>query len=59
MGYTLEYSWALVATLWLTVRVYLRTRFRILQACNPPDIFFLISCVYRLLAFVSSLIIMI
>jgi glycosyltransferase involved in cell wall biosynthesis len=47
-GYLLEYLWALIAALWLTTRVYLRTRFRILQACNPPDIFFLIGFVFKL-----------
>jgi glycosyltransferase involved in cell wall biosynthesis len=48
LGYLIEYPWALVASLWLTTRVYLRTRFCILQACNPPDILFLIALVFKL-----------
>ena len=42
-GYLLEYSWALVAEFLLTLKVFARTRFRILQACNPPDTIFLIG----------------
>ena len=44
-GYLLEYSWALIAELLLTLKVFARTRFRILQACNPPDTIFLIALV--------------
>ncbi len=42
-GYILEYGSALVAEFYLVVKVFVRTRFRILQACNPPDIIFLIA----------------
>jgi glycosyltransferase involved in cell wall biosynthesis len=42
-GYLLEYGWALAAELFLTLKVWARTRFRILQACNPPDTIFLIA----------------
>jgi glycosyltransferase involved in cell wall biosynthesis len=42
-GYLLEYSWALAAEFLLTLKVLGRTRFRILQACNPPDTIFLIG----------------
>ena len=44
-GYLLEYSWALIAEFLLTLKVFARTRFRILQACNPPDTIFLIGVV--------------
>ena len=47
-GYLLEYSWSLLAELYLTLKVYARTRFRVLQACNPPDTIFLIACLFRL-----------
>jgi glycosyltransferase involved in cell wall biosynthesis len=49
LGYILEYSTALFSELLLTARVYWRTRFRILQACNPPDTIFLIALLYKIL----------
>lgn len=42
-GYLLEYILALAAEFYLTLKVFARTRFRILQACNPPDTIFLIA----------------
>lgn len=47
-GYLLEYSVALVAEFLLTLKVFVRTRFRILQACNPPDTIFLIGLFLKL-----------
>ena len=47
-GYILEYAWALTAEFCLALRVFVRTRFRILQACNPPDTIFLIGLFFRL-----------
>lgn len=46
-GYLLEYSLALFAELYLTFKVFARTRFRILQACNPPDTIFLIALLLK------------
>jgi glycosyltransferase involved in cell wall biosynthesis len=43
VGYLLEYILALAAEFYLTLKVFARTRFRILQACNPPDTIFLIG----------------
>jgi glycosyltransferase involved in cell wall biosynthesis len=43
LGYFLEYGVALVAEFFLTIKVFRRRRFRILQACNPPDTIFLIG----------------
>ncbi|MGA2982824.1 MAG: glycosyltransferase family 4 protein [Terriglobia bacterium] len=48
VGYLLEYSWALTAQFLLSLRVYARTRFRVLQACNPPDTIFLIGLIFKL-----------
>lgn len=48
MGYMLEYAWALAAESYLALKVFVRTRFRILQACNPPDTIFLIGLCFRL-----------
>jgi glycosyltransferase involved in cell wall biosynthesis len=47
-GYLLEYTWALTAEFWLALRIYRKTRFRILQACNPPDLIFLIALFFKL-----------
>ena len=46
-GYLLEYSFALAAEFFLTLKVFARTRFRILQACNPPDTIFLIGLLLK------------
>ena len=48
LGYLLEYSWALTIEFLLALRIYARTRFRILQACNPPDTIFLIALFFKL-----------
>jgi glycosyltransferase involved in cell wall biosynthesis len=48
LGYFFEYAWALAAEFVLALRVYARTRFRVLQACNPPDTIFLIALFFKL-----------
>jgi len=48
LGYFAEYSWALSAEFFLALRIYARTHFRILQACNPPDTIFLIGAFFKL-----------
>jgi glycosyltransferase involved in cell wall biosynthesis len=47
-GYLAEYTWALAVELFLALRIYRRTRFRILQAANPPDSIFLIGLFFKL-----------
>lgn len=47
-GYLLEYGWALSAEFFLTLKVFLRTRFKILQACNPPDLLFPIAIFFKI-----------
>lgn len=47
-GYFLEYGWALAAEFYLAVRIYAKTRFRILHAANPPDSIFLIALFFKL-----------
>ena len=42
-GYLLEYGLALVSEFLLALKVFARTRFRVLQACNPPDTIFLVA----------------
>jgi len=48
LGYLIEYGWALAVEFLLALRIYARTRFRILQACNPPDTIFLIGLFFKL-----------
>jgi glycosyltransferase involved in cell wall biosynthesis len=47
-GYLIEYPWALCAEFFLALRIYARTRFRTLHACNPPDTIFLIGLFFKL-----------
>ncbi len=47
VGYLLEYGMALAAELYLVLKVFSRTRFRILQGCNPPDTIFLLALLLR------------
>lgn len=48
LGYVLEYGLGLIVETLLASLVYSRTRFRILQACNPPDTIFLIALFFKL-----------
>jgi glycosyltransferase involved in cell wall biosynthesis len=48
LGYLFEYAWALAAQFLLSLRVCARTRFRVLQACNPPDTIFLVGLFFKL-----------
>jgi glycosyltransferase involved in cell wall biosynthesis len=46
-GYLLEYGIAWIAECILALRVYAKTKYRILQGCNPPDNIFLIGLLLR------------
>ena len=48
-GYAVEYSVALLRTFVLCWRVLLTEGFDVIQACNPPDLFFLIGRFFKLL----------
>jgi glycosyltransferase involved in cell wall biosynthesis len=48
LGYLAEYASALAAELCLAIRVYARTRFCVLHACNPPDTIFLIALFFKM-----------
>jgi len=43
-----EYLHSFLATAWLTAKAWRRHRFGVLQACNPPDIFWPIALALRL-----------
>lgn len=47
-GYLLEYTGALAAQFWLSLKIYWRTRFRVLHVGNPPDFLFALGLFYRL-----------
>ena len=46
-GFIAEYVYSFAASAWGTLRARRRGRFRVLQACNPPDIFWPIARVLR------------
>ncbi|HEU4948727.1 MAG TPA: glycosyltransferase family 4 protein [Kribbella sp.] len=46
-GFIAEYVYSFLATAWLTMKARRRGRFQVLQACNPPDIFWPIAAVLR------------
>ena len=47
-GFVLEYIWSFVATAWLALRARRRGPFDVVQACNPPDIFWPLARWFRL-----------
>jgi glycosyltransferase involved in cell wall biosynthesis len=48
-SFFIEYLYSFVATLWLTTKAARRGRFLAIQSCNPPDIFWPIGILFRLL----------
>ena len=47
LGFVTEYAYSFLATAWLTFRARRSGRFGVLQACNPPDIFWPIALALR------------
>jgi len=47
LGFVNEYAYSFLATAWLTLKARRSGRFRVLQACNPPDIFWPIALLLR------------
>ena len=47
LGYVYEYVYSFLATFWLTLKARRSGRFGVLQACNPPDIFWPIAMFFR------------
>jgi len=48
LSYILEFSYCLVMTFLLSLKVLFRHNFDIIHACNPPDTFFLIGIFYKI-----------
>jgi glycosyltransferase involved in cell wall biosynthesis len=49
LGFVTEYAYSFLATAWLTFRARRSGRFGVMQACNPPDIFWPIALALRAL----------
>ena len=47
-GYIIEYSVALFWESFLTLKIYFKKRFHVIQGCNPPDLVFLVALFYKL-----------
>jgi glycosyltransferase involved in cell wall biosynthesis len=46
-SFVAEYAYSFAATAWLTLKARRKGRFAVLQACNPPDIFWPIALALR------------
>src|ERR1700691_5687051 len=47
LGYALEYSWALIAEFYLSLKVLFQRGFDVVHACNPPDTIFILGRIYK------------
>ncbi len=47
LGFIAEYVYSFLATAWLTLKARRSGRFAVIQACNPPDIFWPIALAFR------------
>jgi glycosyltransferase involved in cell wall biosynthesis len=48
IGYFLEYSVALFWEYFLSLKIYFKKRFHVIQGCNPPDLIFIVALFYKL-----------
>ncbi len=48
LGYALEYSWALIAEFYLSLKILFLRGFDVVHACNPPDTIFILGRMYKL-----------
>jgi glycosyltransferase involved in cell wall biosynthesis len=46
-GYVVEFAYAWLRTLWLSLAVWRGRRFDAIQACNPPDTYWALALLYR------------
>jgi glycosyltransferase involved in cell wall biosynthesis len=47
-GYLVEYSTALFWEFYLAFKIYRRHGFKVIQACNPPDLIFLVGLFFKI-----------
>ncbi len=45
--YPLEYSFAIVAWIYLAVRIYWKKPFQVIHAANPPDLIFIVAYIFK------------
>lgn len=50
LGYLVEYGWALAWELALSIKAHVKVGFDVVQACNPPDLIFLVGGLWKYLA---------
>jgi glycosyltransferase involved in cell wall biosynthesis len=50
LGYLIEYGWALAWEFALTIKAHFKVGFDVIQACNPPDLIFLVAAPWKYLA---------
>ncbi len=48
IGYLVEYSIALFWEFILSLKIYFKKRFHVIQGCNPPDLIFFVALFYKL-----------
>ena len=48
-GYAAEYAWALAWEFALSIRAYFKVGFDVVQACNPPDLIFVVGGFWKYL----------
>lgn len=48
IGYAIEYGIALLSCLKLSFKIYKEKKFDVIQACNPPDLIFIIGLIFKL-----------
>jgi glycosyltransferase involved in cell wall biosynthesis len=49
LSFVTEYAYSFLATAWQTFKARRRGRFAVMQACNPPDIFWPLALILRVL----------
>jgi glycosyltransferase involved in cell wall biosynthesis len=47
-GYLLEYSVALFWEFFLSLKIFFKKRFHVIQGCNPPDLIFIVALFYKI-----------
>lgn len=49
LGYLIEYSWALAWEFALSIKAHFKVGFDVVQACNPPDLLFVVAGFWKYL----------
>ena len=48
LSFFYEFAYCWLMTAWLSLKVFARDGFKVMQACNPPDTFFVLGALFRL-----------